>query len=102
MGSRLAHSRFALSSVANFGMMQADLEDFHAAIETFARAKMDALLKDAGWKVTDGRSVRFEYALDGGSRADYILADRDRGISRRCLTICFIGFALSDTPLGSS
>ena len=35
--------------------------------EAFARVKIDQLLRDAGWKLTDGRSVRFEYPLgDGG------------------------------------
>jgi hypothetical protein len=27
--------------------------------ETFSRVKVDALLKDVGWQLTDGRSVRF-------------------------------------------
>lgn len=44
--------------------------------EAFARAKIDALLADAGWKVTDGTSVRFEYVLQKGLRADYVLCDR--------------------------
>ena len=44
--------------------------------EPFARAKADALLTDAGWKITDGTSVRFEYILQNGLRADYVLCDR--------------------------
>ena len=44
--------------------------------EAFARAKIDALLADCGWKVTDGTSVRFEYVLQKGLRADYVLCDR--------------------------
>lgn len=44
--------------------------------EAFARVKIDQLLKDAGWMLTDGRSVRFEYALDDGGKADYALFDR--------------------------
>jgi type I restriction enzyme R subunit len=44
--------------------------------EAFARAKIDALLADAGWKVTDGVSVKFEQVLPGGLRADYVLCDR--------------------------
>jgi type I restriction enzyme R subunit len=44
--------------------------------EAFARAKIDALLADAGWKVTDGTSVRFEHVLQKGLRADYVLCDR--------------------------
>jgi type I restriction enzyme R subunit len=43
--------------------------------EAFARVRIDQLLKDAGWRLTDGRSVRFEYPLDDG-RADYALFDR--------------------------
>jgi len=43
--------------------------------EAFARVKIDQLLKDAGWRLTDDRSVRFEYPLDDG-RADYALFDR--------------------------
>ncbi len=44
--------------------------------EAFARAKIDALLKDAGWDITDGASVLFEYALPDGTLADYVLCDR--------------------------
>ena len=44
--------------------------------EAFARAKIDALLTDVGWKVTDGTSLRFEYVLQKGLRADYVLCDR--------------------------
>jgi type I restriction enzyme R subunit len=44
--------------------------------EAFARAKIDALLADAGWKVTDGTGVRFEHVLQKGLRADYVLCDR--------------------------
>ena len=44
--------------------------------ETFARVKIDALLKDAGWNLTDGSSVLFEHALPDGTLADYVLCDR--------------------------
>jgi len=44
--------------------------------EAFARVKIDQLLKDTDWKLTDGRSVRFEYVLDDGGKADYALFDR--------------------------
>ena len=44
--------------------------------EAFARAKTDALLSDAGWKVTDGISVRFEPALPYRAKADSVLGDR--------------------------
>jgi type I restriction enzyme, R subunit len=44
--------------------------------EAFARVKIDQLLKDAEWKLTDGRSVRFEYLLEDGGKADYALFDR--------------------------
>ncbi|MGH7087660.1 MAG: DEAD/DEAH box helicase family protein, partial [Stellaceae bacterium] len=44
--------------------------------EAFARVKIDQLLKDAGWRLTDGLSVRYEYPLDDGGRADYALFDR--------------------------
>src|ERR1700751_4188152 len=46
------------------------------ANEAFARVKIDQLLKDADWALTDGRSVRFEYPLDDGGKADYVLFDR--------------------------
>ena len=38
--------------------------------EAFARVKIDQLLKDAEWKLSDGHSVRFEYPLDDGGKAD--------------------------------
>ena len=44
--------------------------------EAFSRVKIDALLKDAGWNLTDGVSVLFEHGLPDGSRADYALCDR--------------------------
>lgn len=44
--------------------------------EAFSRVKIDALLKDAGWNLTDGVSVLFEHALPDGTRADYALCDR--------------------------
>ncbi|HEX5079153.1 MAG TPA: DEAD/DEAH box helicase family protein, partial [Geminicoccaceae bacterium] len=34
------------------------------------------MLKDVGWDLTDGRSVRFEYMLPDGTKADYALCDR--------------------------
>ncbi|VTZ25779.1 Type I restriction enzyme, R subunit [Methylocella tundrae] len=46
------------------------------ANEAFARVKIDQLLKDADWSLSDGRSVRFEYSLDDGGKADYALFDR--------------------------
>ncbi len=47
--------------------------------EAFARIKIDQLLKDDGWRPTDSLGVRFEYPLDGGSRAGYA-PDRDKTI----------------------
>lgn len=44
--------------------------------EAFSRVEIDALLKDAGWNLTDGMSVLFEHTLPDGSRADYALCDR--------------------------
>lgn len=46
------------------------------ANEAFARVKIDQLLRDAGWTLTDGHSVRFEYPLDDDGQADYALFDR--------------------------
>jgi type I restriction enzyme R subunit len=44
--------------------------------EAFARIKIDQLLKDTEWRLTDGLSVRYEYPLDDGGKADYVLFDR--------------------------
>ena len=44
--------------------------------EAFSRVKIDELLKDAGWNLTDGVSILFEHSLPDGSRADYALCDR--------------------------
>lgn len=44
--------------------------------EAFSRALIDTQLAEAGWKVTDGVSVRFEETLSDGKRADYVLCDR--------------------------
>lgn len=37
---------------------------------------IDAQLRDSGWGLTDGRSVRFEVMLPDGTKADYVLGDR--------------------------
>ena len=44
--------------------------------EAFSRVNIDSHLKDAGWNLTDGQSVRYEYTLPDGTRADYVLCDR--------------------------
>ena len=44
--------------------------------EAFARALIDAQLRNAKWNLTDGRSVRFGYVLPDGTKADYVLCDR--------------------------
>ena len=44
--------------------------------EAFSRVRIGALLKEAGWDLTDGTRVLFEHALGDGSRADYVLCDR--------------------------
>jgi type I restriction enzyme R subunit len=44
--------------------------------EAFARIKIDQFLKDSGWRLTDGVSVRFECPLNDGGKADYVLFDR--------------------------
>lgn len=44
--------------------------------KAFARVKIDALLMDAGWNLTDGSSILFEYTLPDGTLADYVLCDR--------------------------
>ena len=51
----------------------------HWRTEAFSRVKVDALLRDVGWNMTDGRSVRFEYVLSDGTKADYVLCDRLAG-----------------------
>ncbi len=47
-----------------------------ATTEAFARVKIDALLQDVGWNLTDGSSVLFEYVLPDGTQADYVLCGR--------------------------
>ena len=44
--------------------------------EAFSRVVIDAQLRDAGWNLTDGQSVRYEYRLPDGTYADYVLSDR--------------------------
>jgi type I restriction enzyme R subunit len=45
--------------------------------EAFSRAKIDAQLKDEGWNPLDQNAVRFEYVLPDGTKADYVLCDRN-------------------------
>mgnify|MGYP005858059423 CR=1 FL=1 len=44
--------------------------------EAFSRVVIDAQLADQGWNTQDQNSVRYEYVLPDGSRADYVLCDR--------------------------
>jgi len=44
--------------------------------EAFSRVHIDSRLKDVGWNLSDGQSVRYEYTLPDGTRADYVLCDR--------------------------
>lgn len=44
--------------------------------EAFSRVKIDAQLRDVGWSIDDGMSVRYEYMLPDGTRADYVLCNR--------------------------
>lgn len=44
--------------------------------EAFSRVIIDDQLRDAKWNLKDGRSVRYEVAVNDGTRADYVLADR--------------------------
>ena len=44
--------------------------------EALARVKIDALLKDMGWDLTDGVSIQYEYLLPDGTLSDYVLCDR--------------------------
>jgi type I restriction enzyme, R subunit len=46
------------------------------ANETLVHVKVGELPKDADWSLTDGRSMRFAYALNDGGKADYALFDR--------------------------
>ena len=46
--------------------------------EAFSRVRINALLTDAGWNLTDGTSVLFEHALPDGSRAESEEATRSR------------------------
>ena len=50
--------------------------------EAFTRTIIDAQLKEQDWKVIDGISVRYEYTLPDGDRADYMLCGREvRGLT---------------------
>lgn len=53
-----------------------------ATNEAFSRTLIDAQLGDAGWKISDGVSTHFEYLLTDGTKADYLLCDRNgRGLA---------------------
>ncbi len=44
--------------------------------EAFSRVVIDTQLADQGWSTQDQNSVRYEYVLPDGTRADYVLCDR--------------------------
>ena len=62
--------------------------------EAFSRLKIDALLRDAGWNLTDGVSFRFECALPYGTQSDYVLCDRSR-----CPMVALEAKCASDNPV---
>src|SRR5258708_18088557 len=45
--------------------------------EAFSRVKIDVQLKDQGWETQNPNAVRFEYMLRDGTKADYVLCDRN-------------------------
>lgn len=45
--------------------------------EAFSRIKIDSQLQDVRWNLIDGRSARYEVGLPDGTKADYVLADRN-------------------------
>jgi type I restriction enzyme R subunit len=45
--------------------------------EAFSRVKIDAQLKDQGWDTHNSNAVRYEYLLPDGTKADYVLCDRN-------------------------
>jgi hypothetical protein len=44
--------------------------------EAFSRARIDEQLRDAGWSLTDGRSIHSEHPLPDLTRADCVHRDR--------------------------
>ena len=44
--------------------------------QAFARVKIDALQRVAGWNLTDGVSIRFERGLPNGTLSDYVFCNR--------------------------
>jgi len=50
--------------------------------EAFSRVLIDIQLADQGWNTQNTNSVRYEVALEDGTRADYVLCDRHgRGLA---------------------
>jgi len=45
--------------------------------EAFSRVIIDAMLAAVGWNIIDPNSVRFEVVMGDGTRADYVLCDRN-------------------------
>jgi len=45
--------------------------------EAFSRVVIDAMLAAQGWSTTDPNAVRFEVVMPDGTRADYVLCDRN-------------------------
>ncbi|MDP2809535.1 MAG: DEAD/DEAH box helicase family protein [Rhodocyclaceae bacterium] len=45
--------------------------------EAFSRVLIDAMLAAQGWNTADPNAVRYEVVLDDGTRADYVLCDRN-------------------------
>lgn len=53
-----------------------ELMNLHAN-EAFSRVVIDSMLAAQGWDTIDPNSVRFEVVMSDGTRADYVLCDRN-------------------------
>ena len=53
------------------------VRDMNNKNEAFSRVIIDAMLAAQGWNTTDPNAVRFEVVMADGTRADYVLCDRN-------------------------
>lgn len=73
----LHHRLHRLASGNTIGRVGDAGEAVPETTEAFSRVKIDAQLRDVGWPLDDGISVHFEYTLSDGTKADYVLCDRN-------------------------
>jgi type I restriction enzyme R subunit len=71
------HKHFPSISANTYNGEKLQIDQGMHKNEAFSRVIIDAMLAAQGWNTTDPNAVRFEVVMADGTRADYVLCDRN-------------------------